>query len=243
MKTIRLYSPENYQIGSIVELTGDAFHHGIKVLRCRVGDQLELFDGNGGVAFAEIIKIEKRSANISINQLKNLHNESPLRTTLVQGVAKGERMDWVLQKATELGVSVIQPIITQRCNIQMNSARWQKRLLHWQRIIISACEQSGRNHLPELKPVINFEKFLLNCEPIQCYLLNPEQGIQMKNLSIDNSLAVSFMVGPEGGFTEEEIQQAGDKKIKYINLGPRILRTETAGISVLAIAQSLWGDI
>lgn len=245
MKTIRLYYPEFYQANSSVKLTDDAFHHAFKVLRCRKGDLLELFDGKGTQAETEVLLVERRSATILIRQVEKIDRESPLQTILVQGVSKGERMDFVLQKATELGVTVIQPLLTERCNVQLDAARWQKRQLHWQRIIISACEQSGRNQLPHLLPVLNFDDFLKKNASSgfsQTYLLHPQQQKHLCDLVVDKKQPISFMVGSEGGFSDDEINTAKKTGITTVGLGPRVLRTETAGLSVLAIAQTLWGD-
>jgi len=243
MKKIRLYYPENYQPGASFELSGDAFQHAVKVLRCRLGDVLELFDGKGRVALAELTTIEKRRAEIMIGECLTVNTESSLHSVLVQAVSKGERMDWVLQKATELGVTIIQPVISERCNVHLDKTRWQKRLLHWQRVIISACEQCGRNHLPELNPVIDLSQFIQEKPQKQSFILQPKLGSTMHQLEIDSTKSVSFIIGPEGGFSEREIACCLTAGVNGIKLGPRILRTETAGIAVLAIAQSLWGDL
>ncbi len=242
MKKIRLYFPEAYQPGATIELTGDAFQHGVKVLRCRLGDMLELFDGNGKTAMVELIAIQRRHANVVVVEVTSINRESPLNTLLVQSVSKGERMDWVLQKATELGVSVIQPVLSERCNVQLDKSRWTKRWQHWQRVIISACEQSGRNHLPQLKPVMELSQFISQTPTKQLFVLQPELGIRFTKLKIKPKYPIGFLIGPEGGFTDKEVDSCIAAGIKGVTLGPRILRTETAGISILAIAQSHWGD-
>lgn len=245
MKTIRLYYPEAYQTNTSIELSGDAFHHAFKVLRCRKSDRLELFDGKGTQADAEVITVERRSASIMIRQVVKVNRESPLQTMLMQAVSKGERMDFVLQKATELGVTVIQPLLTERCNVHLDAERWHKRQLHWQRIIISACEQSGRNQLPQLLPILSFGDFLKKKSSSrfsQTYILHPKQQKNLRDLVVDKKQSISFMVGSEGGFSDDEINAAKKMGILTVGLGPRILRTETAGLSILAIAQILWGD-
>jgi len=242
MKRIRLYYPAEYQLDASIELTGDAFHHGVKVMRCRVGDRLELFNGAGFVAFAELIDIQKRSAMVVIRELSEVSRESPLNTILVQAVSKGERMDWVLQKSVEIGVTTIQPVISERCNVHLDPERWQKRMLHWQRVIVSACEQCGRNHLPSLKPVINLPTWVQENSLDQIFILHPKIGARMQTLKVKQSKQLGFIIGPEGGFSDEEVELCISSGVKGINLGPRVLRTETAGIAVLAIAQSLWGD-
>ena len=243
MKKIRLYYPENYQIGVSFEITGDAFQHGVKVLRCRLGDVLELFDGKGQVVLAELTAIEKRRAEVVVRECLKVDSESHLNSVLVQSVSKGERMDWVLQKATELGVTTIQPVISERCNVHLDADRWQKRMLHWQRVIISACEQSGRNQLPLLKPVIKLSQFIQETTVNQLYILQPDLGIKIKHLEINSAKPLGFIIGPEGGFTDEELEYCLAAGVTGINLGPRILRTETAGITVIALAQNLWGDL
>ena len=246
MKTIRLYYPKSYQENASLELSDDAFHHAIKVLRCRKGDKVQLFDGTGTKADAEILSVERRTATLLIKQVKAVNRESPLKTTLVQTVSKGERMDFVLQKASELGVHRIQPLITERCNVKLDSSRWEKRQQHWQRVIISACEQSGRNQLPQLLPVIRFNDLLENSastKKSQWYILQPERSQTLAQLNIDNNQAVTFIIGSEGGFSDDEIKRCLQAGITAVTLGPRILRTETSALTVLAIAQALWGDV
>jgi len=242
MRTIRFYHPTTLVQETEMQLEGDAFHHAINVLRCKKGYQLELFDGKGQQSQAEILSVERRSAQILIQKCEQIDRESSLKTGLIQGISKGERMDYVLQKATELGVSQIQPVITERCNVQLDDARWEKRHEHWRKITISACEQSGRNVLPELFPPISLEQALQQKQNVTAtFLLHPEGGVPFDQAKPQNKF-IEFIVGSEGGFSEDEVNNIKALGIQSLIMGPRILRSETCPVAALAIAQFCWGD-
>ncbi len=243
MRTIRLYHPQSVQSNSEVLLEDTAFHHAVHVLRCKRGDQLELFDGNGQQAQAVLASVERRKALVQIQSVTNQDRESPLHTLLIQAISKGERMDYCLQKATELGVSEVQPVFSERSNVHLDSKRWEKRHDHWNKVIIGACEQSGRNHLPQLHVPVALEQAIESAHHYQgIFLLHPENSIPFSQAKPQNG-HIGFIVGSEGGFSEQEVKRVKDAGIQSLHLGKRILRSETTGVVAIAIAQSRWGDL
>jgi 16S rRNA (uracil1498-N3)-methyltransferase len=215
--------------------------HAVQVLRLKQGAELFLFDGRGLEYSAILEDVAKRSSTVRLVKSLNVDNESPLSITLLQGVSRGERMDYALQKAVELGVHHIIPVITDRCNVSLSGDRADKRLAHWQGIITSACEQSGRSILPILSNVTQLEEAINNCA-VECRLvLDPLADSGLTTLTRQNDVAL--LIGPEGGLAEQEIQKAVDLGFQAITMGPRILRTETATVTALAIVQAAWGDV
>ncbi len=246
MRTIRLYLPQTFLEETNLSLANEAFHHAIHVLRGKVGDHYILFDGQGNEAQAELKSISRREATLFVSSVRQWQIESPLNTLLIQCISKGERMDYTVQKATELGISTIQPVSSERCNVQLDKKRQQKKQQHWQAIIINACEQCGRNNLPELLPLITLEQALVKWQKqVQLLFLHPEKSQHFDQLKLKQNppTHIGFIAGPEGGFSEKEVTLAQQLNITALSLGPRILRSETAGITALAIAQSCWGDL
>jgi 16S rRNA (uracil1498-N3)-methyltransferase len=241
MRTPRFYCADLDSIGSTVQLPDQVHRHAIQVLRMKVGEHLRLFDGQGFEAQAEVIEISKRESKVKLLNQLELQNESPLKTTLLQAISKGERMDYALQKAVELGVSKIIPVITERCNVQLSKERMQKRLAHWQGVIISACEQSGRASLPQLEQVHSLSDLLLSTSFENGIVLDPQSQQSLSMLTPQQS--VTLLIGPEGGFSEQEVAMATDAGFQSVRFGPRILRTETATVAALSVIQSLWGDM
>jgi len=242
MRVIRFFYPNSLQEQAQIILDGDAFHHAIHVLRCKKGSQLELFNGEGLQANGEILSLDRRTATIFLEKVSMVNNESSLNTILIQGISKGERMDYCLQKATELGVSAVYPVITEYCNVQLKDSQWEKRMMHWSKVMISACEQCGRNSIPKLAPPMPlFDALNALREQHAIYLLHPTNS-QPFNLAKPKNNAIGFVVGPEGGFSEDEVDHIMSIGISSLKLGPRILRSETCGVVALSIAQSLWGD-
>ncbi|SIN74017.1 16S rRNA m(3)U-1498 methyltransferase [Sulfurivirga caldicuralii] len=239
MKT-RLYLPEAYVLHAELPLPPEAAHYLTRVLRLKRDDTLEVFDGQGGVAHAKLIDTGKRSATVRIIALPEApQTESPLTTCLAQGISRGERMDWTLQKASELGVSTIQPLFTERVEVKLKGDKLGKKLQHWQQVVISACEQSGRNLVPQVLPPLTLGEWLRQFRPglvLDPYAEQPFSAIRQPPEPLN------ILVGPEGGLTPEEVIQARDAGLTAVRLGPRILRTETAGCALLAAAQSRWGD-
>ena len=235
----RIYHPHPLSIGSEISLESQASQHLLKVLRLHRNEPVILFNGRGGEYRGVLIKTDKHIAIVSLHDFYDVDNESPLRLHLLQGISKGERMDYVMQKAVELGVASITPVLTARCNVKLSPERLEKRFIHWQNVMISACEQSGRCIVPTLKPVITLSDwFGANCS--LTLLCDPMIKSDEFNEPITE---LSLLIGPEGGFTADEIVLAKQQGIRNLNLGPRILRTETACVVAISVLQAKFGDI
>ncbi|MEY4960272.1 MAG: hypothetical protein RL610_451 [Pseudomonadota bacterium] len=254
MKTHRFYCPGEITPGRILELPPNAAHHAARVLRLEPGDRVTLFNGSGGEFSTVIASIGKSGTTVTVEEHLAAECESPLDITLVQAVCANEKMDWIIQKAVEMGVSRIQPIITTRSLVRLSGERADKRLQHWQQIVISACEQCGRNHLPQLLPVLSLSDWLsrqmgehkiLPGESVHspCFMLLPTSKKRLRDfLEVTQCSSLTVMVGPEGGFTPEEEAAALVAGLVPLKLGGRILRTETAALAAVAAMQALWGD-
>lgn len=237
----RFYLPENLSVGQTVSLPDGIIRH-LNVLRVRTGTEITLFDGKGKAHAARLSFLEKRRAVAEILHEETADTESPLNITLIQSISSGERMDFTLQKSVELGITAIQPIISERCIVRLDGERADKRLARWQEIVISACEQSGRNTVPPVLPIIGYRE-ALDKMPSESTKLIMSINRARKLADIRHpSGAIVFMVGPEGGWTEQEEQQAFEAGFQAVTLGKRILRTETAPLAALAAMQTLWGD-
>ncbi|MCL4133068.1 UNVERIFIED_CONTAM: hypothetical protein GTU68_031451 [Idotea baltica] len=241
MRIPRFYCPDLRQQSELITLPAALYHHAIQVLRLKAGATISLFDGQGSEFRAELHSVDKRSASALLTDKITTQTESPLTLTLFQGISRGDRMDYTLQKAVELGVQKIVPVITARCNVQLSGARADKKTAHWQGVVISACEQSGRIFLPELAAIQHYETVLTEHEDGMRLILDPTstQGFN----ALTQQSKVSLLIGPEGGFDENELQQATASGFQAIRFGPRILRTETAAVAALAALQTLWGDL
>lgn len=241
MRKNRFYAPGPYTLGTEFELPDNVFRHAVQVLRLRSGAELELFDGLGQAFAAELTEVGRRQARVKLRHACNNQVESPLTLTLMQGISRGERMDYAIQKAVELGVNHIIPVVTERCNVNLKHERADKRLAHWQGVVISACEQSGRNTLPALHDIISFEAAITSCEDPCKLVLAPEatQGFT----ALPAQRQATLLIGPEGGLSEAELESALQQGFTGLRFGPRILRTETASVAALAIVQANWGDI
>jgi 16S rRNA (uracil1498-N3)-methyltransferase len=214
----------------------------LRVLRIRSGELLTLFNGSGGEYSAELTMLERRQTLVRILRHHHHEVESPLRLTLIQGISKGERMDFTIQKAVELGVDRIIPVFTRRSVVQLDSDRLAKRLEHWRGIIISACEQCGRNRLPALLPARPLHESWCDTATAIQLVLNPKGAATLTHIK-PGTPRITLLVGPEGGLTDEEISQAECQGFQSLRLGPRILRTETAGVAVLSALQVIAGDL
>lgn len=216
-------------------------HHAARVLRMGDGDPLVLFDGHGVEACATLVRRE-RSWWARIESIAQVSRESSLDVVLVQALAAADKMDWVVQKAVELGVSAIQPVRTARSVVRLSGERADKRVMHWQQVAVSACEQSGRNRVPKVRPVSDLEAYLAsNPDASRRLVLEPLGGVGLKNLDAPFG-PQHFLVGPEGGWTAEESAACRAAGCVGVTLGPRVLRTETAGLAAVAAMQVLWGD-
>lgn len=241
MRVPRFYQDQPLAVGQQVDLDDVALRHAVQVLRLKPDDPLILFNGNGHDYHARLISVVKKQATVIIEEQQTVDNESPLFTHLALGIAKGERMDYALQKAVELGVQRFTPLLTERCVVQLDAKREAKRLQHWQGVIRGACEQSGRARLPQLDSVISYANFLAEDLPGQRMILDPRNDSSLSDCSPPEQLVL--MIGPEGGFSEQEREAAYQHNAVGIHLGPRILRTETAVVTGLSAVQTLWGDL
>ena len=226
---------------SVVELPDNVVRH-LNVLRVKNTEEIVLFNGNGKVYPALPEVLEKRHASVRILREEATDNESPLNITLVQAVSSAERMDFTLQKSVELGVAEIRPVISERCVVRLSGERAEKRVARWQEIVVSACEQSGRNIVPKVLPLTTYAQALQQLPQETTKLLMSLNRAQKLSDVQPQSGKVVFMVGPEGGWTEKEEQQAFDACFQSVTLGKRVLRTETASLAAIAAMQTLWGD-
>ena len=226
---------------SVVELPDNVVRH-LNVLRVKNTEEIVLFNGNGKSYPALSEVLEKRRASVRIVREEATDNESPLNITLVQAVSAAERMDFTLQKSVELGVAEIRPVISERCVVRLSGERAEKRVARWQEIVVSACEQSGRNIVPKVLPLTTYAQSLQQLPQETTKLLMSLNRAQKLSDVQPQSGKVVFMVGPEGGWTEKEEQQAFDAGFQSVTLGKRVLRTETASLAAIAAMQTLWGD-
>lgn len=226
---------------SVVELPDNVVRH-LNVLRVKNTEEIVLFNGNGKAYPALPEVLEKRRASVRILREEATDNESPLNITLVQAVSAAERMDFTLQKSVELGVAEIRPVISERCVVRLNGERAEKRVARWQEIVVSACEQSGRNIVPKVLPLTTYAQALQQLPQETTKLLMSLNRAQKLSDVWPQSGKVVFMVGPEGGWTEKEEQRALDAGFQSVTLGKRVLRTETASLAAIAAMQTLWGD-
>ncbi|MDM9649921.1 16S rRNA (uracil(1498)-N(3))-methyltransferase [Pseudomonas wenzhouensis] len=222
------------------ELPEAQAHYIGRVLRHAVGDAVQLFDGSGQEYLGELIEVGKKSVRVELRETFAGLSESPLHIHLGQGLSRGERMDWAIQKATELGASEITPIVSTRCEVRLKDERADKRMAHWRQVAISACEQCGRSVLPLIHAPLELEAWLQQIEADLKLVLHPVAA-PLQSHDKPNSLA--FLVGPEGGLSEAEVDQAKAVGFHAARLGPRVLRTETAPVVALSVAQQLWGDL
>jgi len=241
----RFYFPDNLASGMRAALPAQAAHHAAKVLRLRTGDEIALFDGNGGEYAALINDIGKHGVTVQIGAHRAGERESPLSVTLVQAISSGDKMDLTLQKATELGIAHIQPLESERSVVRLSGERAEKRVIHWQGVVVSACEQSGRNQIPQVAAIRRFHDWLGIAEKSGPRLmLSPGAALRLRDLPRpEQPEPITLLIGPEGGFSEPEINSAQHAGFTPIRLGARILRTETAALAALAAMQPLWGDI
>jgi len=244
MRQTRLYIEGEYSTGSELEIEAEKARYLGRVLRLRVGDSLVVFNGTGTAYSADIAAFSRAGAALSVRDAVTLASESPLKIHLVQGISRGERMDFVVQKATELGVKRITPLLTERGVVKLTDARAEKRRQHWQKVAASACEQCGRVRLPLVDAPRRLETWL-SAKPQHVesdVILRP--GATQSLSAIDMpATKVCILIGPEGGFSDVEYQLADVAGFVAVSMGPRVLRTETAAAAALAILQARWGDL
>lgn len=241
MKQIRIYQHTELTSGTSLSLDKVASNHLLRVLRLRQGDEFILFNGDG-CEYPSKLEISAKTAIAQINDVRETTRESCLQLHLYQGISKGERMDFAIQKAIELGVSEITPVFCERTVVSLKGDRLSKKQQHWQGIAISACEQSGRNRIPAIHPAQTFSQALAADNTQLKLMLDPTADQQLASLQPEDN-TLSIYIGPEGGFSDNEIVQAQSNQLRGINLGPRILRTETAALAAVTACQLLWGDL
>jgi 16S rRNA (uracil1498-N3)-methyltransferase len=239
----RIYTPAALRTGTTHTLPESAAAHVTRVLRLAAGDPITLFDGSGTDYDAVLRVVARSGVSAEIGESRTVHRESPLTVTLLQGVSRGARMDTVMQKATELGVRSIQPVLAERSVVRLDAERSLSRLEHWQRIAISACEQCGRSVVPEVLPPRSLTDTLASLDPGTVGLTLDPAGTSGLNELLGSASCVTLAIGPEGGFTGNEIEALTHAGFRGLRLGPRILRTETAPLAALAILQYARGDL
>lgn len=243
MRVSRIHTPQPLHAGAVVRLEAQASHYLVRVLRLRKGAVLKLFDGVDDADWsATLVQPEDRGAVVEIGERIDNYAESPLRLTLAQALCRGEKMDLVLQKAVELGVAAVQPLLTARTEVQLDAERGNKRALHWRGVMIGACEQSGRSRIPALYPLSALPEWLAGQDPQSLVALDPAGSAGLSHVHPCNG-ALTLIVGPEGGFGEREIDLFRARAVRCVRLGPRVLRTESAGLAALSALQALFGDL
>lgn len=240
----RIYFPGEIPAHGVCALAPDQAHRVARVLRLAVGAEVVLFDGCGSEQSAVITQIAKAKVTLQVGGSRAVDRESPLAVMLAQGISSGERMDFTIQKAVELGVAAIRPLASHRSVVRLDAARALKRAAHWQAVAIAACEQCGRNTVPQVLPVLDFTDWLAHDAQQAAelrVLLSPEGQVTLSALSRPSG-RVTLLAGPEGGLSPQEQQDARNAGFTPVRLGPRILRTETAALAALSAMQMLWGD-
>ncbi|RDS84654.1 16S rRNA (uracil(1498)-N(3))-methyltransferase [Dyella monticola] len=243
MRTTRIHIDQPLALAMDLALPAQAAEHVARVLRMNAGDALTVFNGDGYDYRATLTSVGKRDVIIRIDSREEIANESPLQLTLAQAVARGEKMDLIVQKATELGVARIVPLFTERSEVKLDAARAEKRLQHWQAVAASACEQSGRVRIAHVMPAQPLQTWLdgLADSDTQRLALLPEGTLRARDVRLGATGAL-LVVGPEGGLGERDTASLREAGFQGLRLGPRILRTETAGLAALAALQALHGD-
>jgi len=231
------------ETGREIALPESASQHVVKVLRLRAGDSLLLFDGRGNEHDAEIVSIAQGRVSARVLDRRAGVGESPLAITLVQAVSRADRMDMTLQKATELGVHSIAPVLTIRSVVRLDGEQAQRKLRHWRSLVVSACEQSGRTFVPAVAEPVQLAAYLSAAQRAGARLvLDPASPMSLAQLP-DPGGSVDLLIGPEGGLEDAELAAARGAGFTPVRAGPRVLRTETAGLAALAILQARWGDL
>jgi len=243
MRIPRIYQAGDYHVGDQIELDAEASAHLIKVLRRSTGQPLELFNGDGHNYAATLEQVSKKFATARIIDCQRNTSESPLSIHLAQGISRGDRMDFVLQKSVELGVSSITPLFTERCGVKLNGERLDKKLQQWQKIVIAACEQSGRSFVPEVRPAVNLAQWFIATAEATRFTLDPHATKPLREVNLSAQQAVHLLIGPEGGFSDIEVEQATQQHCIPVRLWHRILLTETAALTALAVLNYQFGDL
>lgn len=242
MRIPRIYHSQNLAVGATIELEADAANHVGRVLRMAQGQDIVLFNGDGNDYSAQLLEVGKKHVSAQISTSTPVNNESPLKIHLAQGISRGDKMDFTIQKAVELGITEITPLFTERCGVKLKGERLEKKHQQWQKIAISACEQSGRAVVPKIHFPIDLQSFLQQKTDDIKLNLHPRATTTVKSL-IAPQTGIRFIIGPEGGLNDAEIEQSLDAGFEEIQLGPRVLRTETAALTLLSALQLQFGDL
>ena len=243
MSAPRFYCPVTLPSSGLFELPADAAHHAHRVLRLRTGDAVQLFDGEGHARNGNISEISGKHVTVNIHSTSAEQSRPDLHIVLAQAMTSSEKMDWIVQKATELGAQEVQPVQTQRSVAKLSSERAEKRAEHWRGVVVAACEQSGRNDLLQVHPPIDLSHWLATQRnaPGNKFILLPDGAVTLHALAAPQN-PVTLLIGPEGGFNPEEALMAKQSGFTPVLLGPRVLRTETAALAGITALQTLWGD-
>ncbi|MBC8947687.1 16S rRNA (uracil(1498)-N(3))-methyltransferase [Xenorhabdus sp. TS4] len=242
MRIPRIYHPELLSTGAEIYLSDDAANHVGRVLRMSNGQALQLFDGSNQAFDAIITEASKKTIKVSIIDGKLSNHESPLNLHLGQVMSRGEKMEFTIQKSVELGVNTITPLLSERCGVKLDTERLEKKLQQWKKIVISACEQCGRNRIPEIRPVMPLESWCAENDGSLKLNLHPRASHSINTLSLPVE-KVRLLIGPEGGLSAEEIEMTAKYQFTDILLGPRILRTETTALTAITALQVRFGDL
>ncbi|MCF6225684.1 MAG: 16S rRNA (uracil(1498)-N(3))-methyltransferase [Xanthomonadales bacterium] len=242
MKLRRIYLQMQLSVAAEIQLEGAQAHYLARVLRLRAGHNLEVFNGDGNNYSAEILRVSKKALSLKIKQCSVGIPASKIEINLVQALTRGERLDYSLQKATELGVNTIQLLLTERVELHLEEKRLQRRMQHWQQVIISACEQSGRSDVPVLSEPLLLADYLAIKPACERLVLDPQAQQGVSGIALSSG-SVDLLIGPEGGFTEVELLQFAAENVQAMRIGPRTLRSETAGPAAIAIIQQYYGDL
>ncbi|MCC8378839.1 16S rRNA (uracil(1498)-N(3))-methyltransferase [Xenorhabdus sp. PB30.3] len=242
MRIPRIYHPDPLTVGAEISLSDDAANHVGRVLRMSNGQRLQLFDGSNQVFNAEITEASKKTVKVYIHTGELADHESPLDLHLGQVMSRGEKMEFTIQKSVELGVNTITPLLSERCGVKLDAERLEKKLQQWKKIAISACEQCGRNQIPEIRPVMSLEAWCAETDNSLKLNLHPRasQSINTLPLPVEK---VRLLIGPEGGLSAEEIEMTANHQFTDILLGPRVLRTETTALTAITALQVRFGDL
>ena len=239
----RFYCPQPLAAGATIALPDPVAHHAW-VVRLQPGAELTLFNGDGGEYLAQLDGVEKKSATARVLAFVERDRELPYEITLAQALPEAAKMDWIIEKAVEMGVAAIQPLAAQRCVVRLAGERAEKRQAHWQGVIVAASEQSGRNRLARLSALGNFQAWIGQHDMHKRILLTPRASQSLPDWARHQPpQAVTLLVGPEGGYTEQEEDAAIAQGAIALSIGPRVLRTETAGIAAVAALNALWGGM
>ena len=241
MRIPRAYEEQPLAADIEIELSDQVHNHLVKVLRMSAGQQICLFNGDGYDYQAELTTVEKRRSQVRVQTAELSQTESPLKMIVGQGISRGERMDWAIQKSTEIGISQITPLFTERSEVRLNAERQQKRARHWRQVAISACEQSYRSTLPIIDEPAYLAEWVLSVEADLKLVLHPHTTPLVLG-ELDCPKSIALLIGPEGGLDDSEVEKALAANFKPWLLGPRVLRTETAPVAAAAVLNYLWGD-